>query len=86
MRSTYEARVAEQTEIEGHLSSGGDKIVRPWLFADFARLCWPDKTASNLAAIAGRDERTAKRWLSGEFEPPIVVVMAVVNKMFERRE
>lgn len=86
MRSVYELRTAEARKIEGHLLSGEDKIVRPWLFTDFAKLCWPEKTAACIAAIADKDERTAKRWLSGEFEPPIIVVLAVVNKMFERRQ
>ena len=45
-------------------------------------MLWPHKTAANIAAIAGRDERTAKRWLAGEFEPPLIVVLAVVNEIF----
>ena len=31
-----------------------------------------------------RDERTAKRWLAGEFEPPIAVAMFVFNEIFKR--
>ena len=86
MRSTYEARVAEQTEIQGQLLSGRDKIVPPPYWTEFARIIWPNKTAEQLAAIADADPRTAKRWLSGEYEPPVVVVLAIMNKMFERRE
>lgn len=85
MRSVYEARVAEQTEIEGQLLSGRDKLVLPNSFGPVCRLLWPDKTAANLAAIGGRDERTAKRWLSGEYEPPIIVLLAVITKMLEPR-
>jgi hypothetical protein len=51
------------------LSLGG-----PRRFGDVCRLLWPDKTAACIATIAGRDERTAKRWLSGEYEPPVVCV------------
>lgn len=84
MRSNYEEQIGEATKIQGQLLSGRDRIVRPWLFAEFARLCWPEKTAAQIACIAGRDERTAKRWLAGEYEPPFIVVMAIMNRMFER--
>lgn len=84
MSSVYEERRAEATAIEGRILSGRDKIVRPWLFTEFAKLCWPKNTAAHMATIAGKDERTAKRWLAGEFEPPIIVVLTIINKMFER--
>ncbi len=84
MRSNYEDRVFEQTEIQGRLASGGDTLVTPPKFAAVCRLLWPEKTAAHLATIADKDERTAKRWLAGEYEPPVVVLLAVINKMFER--
>lgn len=56
----------------------------PWLFAEICRILWPGKTAAHLATIAKCNERTAKRWLAGEYEPPVVVILAVINKMFER--
>lgn len=85
MLSEYERRLAEASEIEGRILRGEDKIVPPPLWVDFARRCWPDKTAAHLASIAGRDERTAKRWLSGEFEPPNVIMLVLISKLFERR-
>ena len=85
MRTVYEERVAEATQIQGRLLSGRDTIVPPPLWTDFARLCWPEKTAAHLAVLGGKDERTAKRWLSGEYEPPMAVVVALFNKIFERR-
>ena len=81
MNSTYEQRVFEAIETEGQIRAGDDKIVTR-KFGAVARILWPAKTAAHIAAIAGRDERTAKRWLSGEFEPPISVVLAVVNETF----
>ena len=69
---------------QGQFSPPNAKIVTPPLFGDVCRLLWPCKTAAQIAAIAGRDERTAKRWLAGEYEPPVVVILAVINKMFER--
>lgn len=84
MRSPYETRVAEAREIEGHLRTRSDMIVPPPKFGAVCKVLWPNKTAFHLAAIAKREERTAKRWLSGEFEPPVCVVIAVFQKMFER--
>ena len=84
MRSVYETRVAEQTEIEGRIVQGRDVFVPPPKFGDVCRLLYGPKAAAQIAAIAKRDERTAKRWFAGEFEPPRVVIFAVINKMFER--
>jgi hypothetical protein len=84
MQSVYEARASEATKIEGQLSSGGDKIVPPPNWVAFARHCWPHKTAFHLADIGKSNERTAKRWLSGEFEPPNAVMVVLIGKLFER--
>jgi len=82
MRAVFGNPVAVATELQGQFVPGRDKIVPPPKFASVCRLLWPHKTAAHLAAIAGRDERTAKRWLSGEFEPPVKVVLAVIQEMF----
>jgi len=67
MRAVSTEQIAEHREIEGRILSGRDKIVRPSKFANVCRVIWPDeKIAAKLAAIAGRDERTAKRWLADE--------------------
>jgi hypothetical protein len=84
MRTNYEERVAEARQIEGQLSSGSDKIVPPPNWAWFARHCWPHKTAFHLADIGNSNERTAKRWLAGEFEPPNAVMVVLIQKLFER--
>jgi len=85
MRAVYEERVAEARKIEGQLLSHRDKFVPPSKFKDVCKVLWPDeKLAPFLAGIAKCDERTAKRWLSGEYEPPLVVVFAVVDKIFKR--
>lgn len=82
MRSVFESEVAQARGIGGR---GPDILVQPPRWTDFARVCWPNKTALHLAAISGRDERTARRWLAGEFEPPLVVVNALIQKLFEPR-
>lgn len=53
-------------------------------FGAVAKVLWPDKAAAHLAAIGSADERTAKRWLSGEYEPPTSVVIACVQEMLRR--
>ncbi len=80
MRSVYEDRVAEAREIERQLRQGTDKIVSR-KFGAVAKVLWPYKTAAELAVIAKSNERTAARWLSGEFEPPTSVVIACMVEM-----
>lgn len=81
MRSTYEGPRVEQIETERHLRQGTDKIVSR-KFGPVAKVLWPFKTAAHLAAIAKTNERTAARWLSGEFDPPNCVVLAMMNEIF----
>lgn len=61
-----------------------DKIV-PRRFSAVAKVLWPVKTAACLAAIAKSDERAAKRWLRGEHEPPLSVVLAVIHEMLREQ-
>lgn len=84
MRTVYEREIAQATEIKGRIVQGRDVIVPPPNWVWFARRCWPEKTAAHLATIADKDERTAKRWLSGEFEPPNSVVQVLFRKLFDR--
>ena len=84
MQSVYERRVAEARAIEGRLASGRDVFVRTTKFAMVAKALWPEKTAAFLASIADRDERTAKRWLSGEFEPPNCIIAAIIVEITKR--
>lgn len=53
-------------------------------FGAVARVLWPFKTAIHIAAIAGVEERTAKRWLAGEFEPPAIVIAAIIVEITKR--
>jgi hypothetical protein len=54
-------------------------------FAAVARVLWPRGTAATIAEISGNDERTAKRWLRGESEPPLSVVLAVIHEMLREQ-
>lgn len=84
MRTYWGSAAAVSREMQGQFVPDRDKIVPPPNWTVFARWYWPDKTAAHLATLGGKDERTAKRWLAGEFEPPIVVVTFLFEKMFER--
>jgi len=82
-RSVYETKIADQIEIQSQIRQGTAKIVRR-KFGDVARVLWPHKTAFELAAIADTNERTAARWLSGEFEPPGIIIAAIVVEITKR--
>ena len=84
MRSTFGDSRVVLHEIQGTFVPGRDALVPPPMFGAVCKLLWPRKTAAILASIAKRDERTAKRWLSGEYEPPVIVLLAVIHRMFER--
>lgn len=84
MRTVFEEHVAEARSIERHLRQGTDKIVSVGKFGIVAKALWPFKTAAHLASIAKTNERTAARWLSGEFEPPVCIVLAVITEIFQR--
>ncbi len=59
-------------------------IRRYTAFASVARVLWPDKTAAKLAEISGTNERTARRWLIGQVEPPAIIVAAIVVEITKR--
>lgn len=84
MRTVFGNPSAVTTEIQGRFRRGTDKIVSAGKFAVVCRALWPLKTAAHVASIAGKDERTAARWLSGEFEPPGIVIAAIVLEIVKR--
>ena len=83
MVSVYEERTAEARAIECQLRQGTAKIVNR-KFGAVAKVLWPRKTAAQLAVIASTNERTAARWLSGEFEPPGIVIAAIIVEITKR--
>jgi hypothetical protein len=77
MRAMFGNPVATAIEIQGQFRQGTDKIVSR-KFGIVAKALWPFKTAAHLASIAKTNERTAARWLAGEFEPPAIVIAAII--------
>lgn len=77
----------EASKTQGHtgqITREGDANV-PRRFGAVAKVLWPVKTAACLAAIAKCDERHAKRFLSGQYEPPLSVVLAVIHEMLREQ-
>ena len=85
MRTQYGNSLTVNNEIQTTFVSGRDRLVAPPKFGAVCKLLWPQKTAAHLAAIAGRDERTAQRWIAGEYEPPVAVLVAVIYGEFARQ-
>lgn len=84
MHGTWHKQADTAREIERRFCQGSEKIVSAGRFAVVAKALWPLKTAAHIAAIAGKDERTGARWLSGEFEPPGIVLAAILTEITRR--
>lgn len=84
MHGTLPKAIEDARQIERQILRGTDRIVRVGKFGPVAKLLWPTKTAAFLASIAKKDERTAARWLSGEFEAPYCIVELTMHEIFAR--
>lgn len=67
----------EPSQNDRQFNPGPDKIVRR-KFGAVAKVLWPFKTAAHVAAIGKISDRHAARILAGEFEPPAIVIAAVI--------
>ena len=83
MRSPWDETDACAREINGHFRPGQDKIVRR-KFGIVAKALWPDNTDAYVASIADVDVRTARRWIAGKFEPPAIVIAAIIVEITKR--
>lgn len=84
MHGTLQRQVDDARKIERRIRQGTDKIVSAGKFALVAKALWPLNTAACIASIAGKDERTGARWLSGEFEPPGIILAAIIVEITKR--
>lgn len=83
MRSTYEVRVAEQTEIQRTLVQGTARLCSP-AFGRAWKGVFPIKAAEELAARAGMSLRAAAYELSGEREPSARSIAALIVEITKR--
>jgi hypothetical protein len=80
MRSVYEGKLAQASEIERKLLQGTARICS----GKFGRVCkalWPFKTAEELAARTGRSVRACAYEISGECEVSSRSLMVVINEI-----
>lgn len=80
MRSPFGNSEIVAREIGGQFRPGRDKIVIR-KFGAVARALWPEKTAAHVASICDCDERQAKRYLTGEYPIPYVMIRRVADLM-----
>ena len=85
MRSVFEQRIAEASEIERKLLQGTAKYCSP-IFGRVCKAIWPHKTAEHLAAAAHCAVRTADYQISGENPPSMRCLVAVINAMVPERD
>lgn len=84
MTGTLQRSIDGARQTERQIRQGTGEIVSAGRFAVVAKALWPLKTAAHIASIAGKDERTGARWLSGEFEPPGIVLAAILHEITRR--
>jgi hypothetical protein len=90
MHGTLPPFTQTHRETERRLSQGTDKIVAPPQWVGFARFLFPEKTALRIAEVVhGRNTkenhvRTALRWMSGEFDPPLKLMRFLQDQLYER--
>lgn len=83
MRSSYEARVAEQTTIERTIVQGSARLCTR-NFGKAWRGIFPFKAKEELAARTGMSDRAAAYELSGERDPSAQAIMALIGACLER--
>ena len=84
MRSVYEQKLAEATEVERTIMQGSARMCSP----NFGKVCkalWPLKTAEHLAALIGCSVRAAAYEISGEREPSAQSILAVLDAITPKR-
>lgn len=83
MRTSYEAKVSEQTEIQRTIVQGTARLCS----GNFGKVCkalWPYKTAEQLASLVGCSIRAAAYEISGEREPSARSVAVIVVEITKR--
>lgn len=56
-------------------------VTRYTAFKTVCRALWPEKTAEKLSELSGCSPRTTVRWLSGEHDPPAIIIAAIINEI-----
>lgn len=85
MRSAYEARIAEQTEIERTIVQG-DAVLCANNFGKAWKALFPFKASEELAFRAGMSKRAADYQISGEHDPSAQSILALIEAVTPNRK
>jgi hypothetical protein len=77
MRTVYERELANASKIERAIVQGDARLCRP-AFGIVCKALWPIKTAEKLASLVGCGVRAAAYEISGEREPSVQSLLAVM--------
>lgn len=77
MRTVYERELANASKIERAIVQGDARLCRP-AFGIVCKALWPVKTAEKLASLVGCGVRAAAYEISGEREPSVQSLLAVM--------
>lgn len=80
MRSAYEERIAETTEIERQILRGNASLCSG-RFGVAWKALYPIKPAEELAARVGCAVRTAAYEISGEHQPSAQAILALLDEV-----
>ena len=83
MRHVYGNAFATAKEMQGQFVQDADKIVPPYKWSRCIKVL-VDKPAITLAYWGNVEERTAKRWMAGEFPISIQAWLKMQEEMFKR--
>lgn len=88
MQGVFGNRDVVAREIGGQFDPVRDKIVTPYKWVGMFRHLHEGSRYTNIAAhlasIISKDERTGKRYLAGDHEPPGAVILFITGEMFKR--
>jgi len=84
MHGVFGNRDVVASEIDGQFRPGTDKVVRAFKWVKMFRNERPEKTDMHLAVIIGKDPRTARRYLEGDYEVPGAVIAFFVAELLKR--
>lgn len=85
MRSVYEQRVSEQTEIQRRVLHG-NAVLCANNFGKAWRALFPFKSSEELAMRAGMSKRAADYQLSGEHDPSAQSILALIDAVTPKRK
>lgn len=85
MRSVYEEKLERAAKNARTIVQGDARSCSDLIFGKVCKVIWPFKTAEQLAAKAGCSVRAAAYELSGEREPSVHSLRAVINALVPER-